>query len=60
MEEQQEQAPERSFPPIRKGCQISLMFQCDSDDKALAIKKAIDDVLPDLENKRFTFQITEM
>lgn len=49
-------------PPTRlhKACQISLMFPCSSDDEALAIKKAIDAVVPDVEGKRYTFQITEM
>lgn len=44
----------------RKGCQISLMFPCDNDEEALAVKKAIDAVVPDVEGKRYTFQITEM
>lgn len=46
--------------PIRKACQISLMFQVDSDDEALAVKKAIDACLPPIEHKRYTFQISEM
>lgn len=36
------------------------MFPIDSDEDALAIKKVIDGVVPDVEGKRYTFQITEM
>lgn len=60
MAETQEHKGTPTPPQIKKGCQISLMFPVASDDEALAVKKAIDDVLPDVENKRYTFQITEM
>jgi len=43
-----------------KGCQISLMFPVKTDEEALAVKKAIDAVLPDVEGRRYTFQIAEM
>lgn len=45
---------------IKKACQISLMFPVEDDESALAVKKAIDACLPAVDNKRYTFQITEM
>jgi len=45
---------------MKKACQISLMFPVETDEEALAVKKAIDDVLPVVDHKRYTFQITEM
>ena len=49
-------------PPamIKKGCQISLMWPCTTDAEALTIKAAIDDIVKDIKDKRYTFQITEM
>jgi len=49
-------------PPavMKKGCQISLMWPCKTDDEALAVKKAIDAIVSDIKDKRYTFQITEM
>jgi len=43
----------------KKACMISLMFAVESDEIALAIKHKIDEVLPNIEKKRYTFQITE-
>jgi len=58
------ETPEHKDPPApeppHKGCQISLMFPVDSDEEALAVKKAIDAVLPDVKGRRYTFQIAEM
>ena len=52
--------PQQEPPRLRKGCNISLMFPCENDEEALAVKKAIDAAIPDVEGKRYTFQITEM
>lgn len=48
------------LPKIRKGCHISIMFPVEDDAEALAVKKGIDKCIPDVEGKRYTFQITEM
>jgi hypothetical protein len=47
-------------PSIRKGCHISIMFPVEDDAEALAVKKGIDACIPDVEGRRYTFQITEM
>ena len=47
-------------PPARKGCHISIMFPVEDDQEALDVKKGIDNCIPDVEGKRYTFQITEM
>ncbi len=49
-------------PPamMKKGCQISLMWPIKADDEALDVKKAIDTIVADIKEKRYTFQITEM
>ena len=44
----------------RKGCHISIMFPVEDDQEAFVIKKAIDKCVPDVEGRRYTFQITEM
>jgi hypothetical protein len=36
------------------------MFPVEDDAEALAVKKGIDKCIPDVEGKRYTFQITEM
>lgn len=60
MSEEPKQTPPGVPPTMKKGCHISLMFPCDTDDEALAVKKAIDGCIPDVEGKRYNFQITEM
>lgn len=59
--EQQEahNSPMPSHQP-KKGCHISIMFPVDDDQAALDVKKAIDACIPDVEGKRYTFQISEM
>ncbi|MCP3678963.1 MAG: hypothetical protein GY782_01165 [Gammaproteobacteria bacterium] len=53
--------PEKGQPPKqRKGCNISIMFPIDTDEEAMAVKKAIDAAIPDVEGKRYNFQITEI
>jgi len=59
MPEPQTQPTPSVQEPSKKACMISLMFAVDNDEAALAIKHKIDDVLPDMEKKRYTFQITE-
>lgn len=46
-----------TVPP--KSCLITVMFPIASDDEAMAIKKAINEALKDVKEKRFTFQINE-
>lgn len=45
---------------MRKACQISLMFPVEDDADALSVKAAIDAVIHDVKDKRYTFNITEM
>jgi len=60
MTETQEQ-PEAPTPkPQRKACQIQIMFPVADDLKALEVKHAIDDIVGDIPDKRYTFNITEM
>lgn len=49
-------------PPKRqkKACQIQIMFPVEDDLKALQVKKAIDEIVGDIPDKRYTFNITEM
>lgn len=47
-------------PPERKGCHISIMFPIKDDQEALDVKRGIDKCVPDVEGRRYTFQITEM
>jgi len=44
----------------KKGVSIQIMFPCECDDDAIAIKKRIDDVVKEIKEKRYTFNITEM
>lgn len=60
MAETTEQQPTDTPLKPKKGCQISLMFPIASDEEALAVKKAIDAAIPDVDGKRYTFQIAEM
>ena len=43
----------------RKMCLISLMFPVEDDTVAMGIKAKIDEALPDVTDKRYTFQIIE-
>lgn len=54
--------PNGPMPPatMRKACQINIMFPVDKDTEALVIKNAIDKVIEDVKDKRYTFNITEM
>lgn len=48
------------IPPLKKACQISIMFPVADDDEAVHVKKRIDAVVGDIKEKRYTFNITEM
>ncbi len=50
--------PDKSKP--QKGVSIQIMFPCESDDVAIAIKKQIDNVVKDIKEKRYTFSISEV
>lgn len=51
---------EQPVPKIHKGCHISIMFPVKDDQEAIDVKKGIDKCIPDVEGRRYTFQITEM
>ncbi len=55
---QQSDTPKPDQP--KKGVSIQIMFPCESDNEALAIKKCIDDVVKDVIEKRYTFTISEV
>lgn len=57
-EQEPKQSPPKTTP--KKGVSIQIMFPCESDDKAIAIKKAIDEVVKDIPEKRYTFSISEV
>ena len=55
-------SPQPTFSPqspMKKACMITIMFPVEKDDMAMSVKRAIDEALPDVEGKRYTFQITE-
>jgi len=56
------ETPKPSLPKAgaKKGVSIQLMFPCEEDAEAMAIKKAIDDVVKDIKEKRYTFSISEV
>ncbi len=56
----QEPKQEPLKTPPKKGVSIQIMFPCESDDEAIAIKKAIDDIVKDIPEKRYTFSISEV
>lgn len=60
MEPVPEHTPPDLPPKIHKGCHISIMFPVEDDQEALDVKKGIDKCIPDVEGRRYTFQITEM
>jgi hypothetical protein len=49
--------PEITMP--KKACVINLMFECPEDAQAFAIKESIGNLIKDIPQKRFTFQIVE-
>jgi len=54
----QSELPAKSKP--QKGVSIQIMFPCESDDMAIDIKKQIDEVVKDIKEKRYTFNISEV
>lgn len=44
---------------VRKGCVISLMFSIDNDSEAMAVKQKVNEIIKDIPEKKFTFQIIE-
>lgn len=52
-----ETKPESPMP--KKACLITIMFECTDDKQAFTMKGQIDDMVKDIPQKRFTFQITE-
>ncbi len=60
MTETPEREPPQPKPGAKKGVTINIMFPCDDDEKALAVKKEIDNVLSGITEKRYTFSITEV
>ena len=52
-----EEKPNKDVP--KKSCMITLMIPIDDDVTALNIKKGIDDLIKDISEKRYTFQIHE-
>lgn len=49
--------PQKPLP--KKSCIITLMFAIESDKDALDIKQQFNEVVKDIKDKRFTFQIIE-
>lgn len=47
-------------PGAKKGVSIQIMFPCEHDSVALSIKAKIDDIVKDIEEKRYTFNISEV
>ncbi len=60
MAETQEPKQPELKPGVKKGVSIQIMFPCESDDEAIAIKKAIDAIVKDIPEKRYTFSISEV
>ncbi len=60
MADEQEQKQTQPKPGAKKGVSIQIMFPCESDDEAIAIKKAIDEIVKDIPEKRYTFSISEV
>jgi hypothetical protein len=46
-------------PMPKKACMITIMFAVTDDKFAVEIKRRIDEAVQDIEEKRYTFQITE-
>jgi len=60
MTETPEPKPAIPQPGAKKGVSIQIMFPCESDDEAIAIKAKIDDIVKDITEKRYTFSISEV
>ena len=60
MAETEEPKQPEPKPGAKKGVSIQIMFPCDCDSYALKVKKAIDDVVKDIPEKRYTFSISEV
>jgi len=56
------QEPKQAIPQpgAKKGVSIQIMFPCESDAVAIDIKAKIDDIVKDIEEKRYTFSISEV
>jgi len=46
-------------PMPKKSCMVNLMFAITDDAEALKLKQVIDEVVKDIKEKRYTFQIIE-
>ncbi len=60
MVESQEPNQPPPKPGAKKGVSISIMFPCESDVEALAVKNGIDGIVKDIPEKRYTFSISEV
>ena len=60
MTETQEHIDPPAPAGMKKGVSIQIMFPCESDDVAIAIKAQIDHVVKDIPEKRYTFSISEV
>ena len=46
-------------PIPKKSCMITLMFGIEDDQQALTVKEKLNEIVKDIEPKRYTFQINE-
>ena len=60
MADPQEPKQPQPKPGAKKGVSIQIMFPCESDKVAIGIKAQIDAVVKDIEEKRYTFSISEV
>jgi len=52
--------PEPQQPPMpKKVCMMTIMFPIIENETAYTIKTTLDEVIKDIPDKRFTFQIIE-
>lgn len=54
------ETPPEKTPMPKKSCVITLMFAIKDDAEALAVKAKMNEIVKDLEEKRYSFQITEI
>lgn len=59
MEEPKVQDPTEPSEPVKKACQITLMFPIKNDKEAYGVKEAIDIIVEDIKEKRYNFSISE-
>ena len=52
--------PSQQKPMPKKSCMITLMFGIDNDQQALDVKKQVDNIVKDIKDKRYNFQINEV